>query len=101
MSTACKQKKQARLEVPGLGVSEKTMRREEGHGKRKKLPWDRWTVRAWPQGTPLGVGAAQVKHGESYLRVIDREVDKIEQRAGICCPAALRLIVNIKVLFGN
>jgi hypothetical protein len=28
---------------------------------------------AWP----VGVGAAQVEHGKIYLRIIDREVNKI------------------------
>ena len=32
----------------------------------------------------MGVRAAQAEHGKSYLRVIDREVDRIAWRADIC-----------------
>jgi hypothetical protein len=40
------------------------------------------------------------QHGQSYLGVTDREVDKIAQRVNMC-PALLilRLIINIKVLY--
>jgi hypothetical protein len=31
----------------------------------------------YPWGQPVGVGATQAEHGKLYLRIIDREVDKI------------------------
>lgn len=43
----------------------------------------RWIVRTWHKGQPVGIGKAQVEHGKLYLRVTDRDVDKIAQRADI------------------
>lgn len=48
---------------------------------------------------PIRVRAAQAEPGKSYLRVIDRKVDKIAQRVDICLALVpLRLITNIKLL---
>jgi hypothetical protein len=62
-------------------------------------PWGRWSIRAWPLGWPVEVGAAQVRHDKLYLRVIDRDIDETTQRVDICpVLTPLRLIINIKVL---
>jgi hypothetical protein len=38
----------------------------------------------WSWGKQVRVGAAQAEYSKCYPSIIDREVDKIAQRVGIC-----------------
>jgi hypothetical protein len=58
--------------IPGLEIS---VRGHKEKRTRKKPPWGRWITSEWERYG--GVGASRVERGKWYLRVIDREVEKI------------------------
>lgn len=41
------------------------------------------------ESQPVGAGVAKAEHGKWYLRIINRKIDKIAQRA-VTCPALVR-----------